>query len=171
MTYDPRKHHRRSVRMRGYDYSRPGAYFITVCTHERESLFGEITNGVMHLNRMGLIVQRSWSDLPRHYPYVVLDAMVIMPNHLHGVMVLTEDGKSTKPRHGLPEIVRAFKSYSARRVNALRRTPGLAVWQRSYYEHIVRDQEDWERIRGYIHINPQEWDRDLENPLVGRGGS
>ncbi|MEJ2352970.1 MAG: transposase [Anaerolineales bacterium] len=102
---------------------------------------------------------------------MVLDAMVIMPNHLHGVIVLTEDDEAAKPRQGLPEIVRAFKSYSARRINALRRTPGLPVWQRSYYEHILRDEEDWERIRGYIYINPQEWDRDLENPLVGRGES
>ena len=171
MAYDPRKHHRRSVRLKGYDYSRPGAYFVTLCTHDRESLFGEICNGLTHLNRMGLIVQRTWFDLPHHYPHIVLDAMVIMPNHLHGVIVLTEGDEAAKPRQGLPEIVRAFKSYSARRINALRRTPGLPVWQRSYYEHIVRDQEDWERIREYIFNNPQEWDRDLENAMVGRGGS
>ena len=171
MAYDPRKHHRRSVRLKGYDYSRPGAYFVTLCTHDRESLFGEICNGLTHLNRMGLIVQRTWFDLPHHYPHVVLDAMVIMPNHLHGVIVLTEDDEAAKPRQGLPEIVRAFKSYSARRINGLRRTPDLPVWQRSYYEHIVRDQEDWERIREYIFNNPQEWDRDLENAMVGRGGS
>ena len=170
MTFDPRKHNRRSIRLKGYDYSRPGAYFVTVCIHDRESLFGEITSRVMHLNDMGLIAQRTCFDLPRHYLHVVLDAMVIMPNHLHGVIVLTEDDEADKPRQGLPEIVRGFKSYSARRINALRQTPGLPVWQRNYYEHIVRDQEDWERIRDYIQINPQEWDRDLENPF-GRGGS
>lgn len=171
MAYDPRKHHRRSIRLKAYDYTQPGAYFVTLCTHDRGLLFGEITDGVMRLNRMGLIVQKAWFDLPRHYPHVVLDVMVIMPNHVHGVIVLTEDGKPAKPRQGLPEIVRAFKSHSARRINALRRTPGLPIWQRNYYEHIVRDQADWERIREYILNNPQEWDRDLENPLIGRGGS
>ena len=199
--FDPKNYHRRSIRLKGYDYTQPGAYFVTICTRDRELLFGNVIDGVMHLNRMGLAVQKTWLDLPRPYPYADLDAFVIMPNHVHGVIVLTDDGgggsvprqpsapeqiqagqvplanqvetrpcPGVKPRHGLPEIVRAFKSFSARRVNALRCTCSVPVWQRNYYEHIVRDHDECGRIRQYIENNPEEWDRDIENPTFPRRG-
>lgn len=203
MPFDPQKHHRRSIRLKDYDYSQPGAYFVTICAHDRELLFGNIHHDIMHLNRMGLAVRKTWLDLPYHYPHVVLDAFVIMPNHVHGIIVLTEDdgggsvpgdvstleqieaghvpaanpletrpynlAKLAKPRHALPEIVRAFKTFSAQRVNALRRTSGIPVWQRNYYEHIVRNHDEWELIRAYIENNPFEWDHDVENPSFPRG--
>jgi putative transposase len=171
MVNNPRNRHRRSIRLKAYDYTQPGAYFVTLCTDDRQLLFGEITDGAMHLNRMGLIVQNTWLDLPRHYPHVVLDAIVIMPNHVHAVIVLTDNGITHKKRHGLPEIVRAFKSFSAKRINALRRTPGRPVWQRNYYDHIVRNEDEWEGIRAYIQNNPQEWDAiwKIHRSRVGAG--
>ena len=172
----PPPRRRRSLRLPGYDYSRPGAYFITAVTRHREPLFGEVVNGVMRLNAFGEIVWACWHDLPNHYPHVQLDAFVVMPNHIHGIIVLVDDdadgrggsetgggGSETRPHHGLPEIVRALKSFSARRINALRGTPGQPVWQRSYYEHIIRDEGALRRIRRYILTNPLRWENDRAN--------
>jgi len=173
---------RRALRLRDFDYSQAAAYFVTVCTHHRECLFGEITDGKMLLHDPGRIVQAAWQALPQHYPHVCLDAFVVMPNHVHGIIILssmenvTEDlaGAGLKPaptgsptiarRHGLPEIVRAFKTFSARRVNAARTAPGTPLWQRNYYEHVVRDEDELNRIREYIDLNPLQWDLDRENP-------
>ena len=177
MPYNPQVHHRRSIRLKGYDYTQPGAYFVTMVTQGRECLLGEVAGTEIRLLRSGTIAQRAWLDLPRHYPHVQLDEFCIMPNHLHGIVVLTNDRRggsiqvkegmsdSNQTRPYLPEIVRAFKSFSARRINALRHTPGIPVWQRNYYEHIVRDEAEWERIRAYIRDNPRRWAQDHENPL------
>ncbi|MDT7942737.1 MAG: transposase, partial [Bacteroidota bacterium] len=89
MAYDPEKHHRRNIRLKGYDYTQPGAYFIAICTHGRECLFGEIIDGEMHLNEAGQIVVQTWQDLPNHGPSVQLDAFVVMPNHVHGIIIIT----------------------------------------------------------------------------------
>ncbi len=177
-------HHRRSIRIKGYDYARPGAYFITVCTHNREFLFGEVANDEMRLSTFGHIVESSWHDLPNHYSNLQLDAFMVMPNHVHGIIIITDVGvgaglkpaptraiptntqatKRPTERHGLPEVVRAFKTFSSRRINALRGTPGVPVWQRNYYEHIVRSEEALKRIREYIGTNPLRWALDRENP-------
>jgi REP element-mobilizing transposase RayT len=103
-------------------------------------------------------VRRCWGDLSNHYPHVTLDAFVIMPNHVHGIIVLS--GYDAPVRHGVPEIMRALKTYSARRIIALRGTPGTSVWQRGYYEHIVRDETALGRIREYIVANPRNWRKD-----------
>lgn len=169
--YDPAKHHRRSIRLRGFDYTQEGAYFVTVCTQNRICLFGEVVGEEMRLNETGVLVQTVWNGLPDHYSHVELDAFVIMPNHVHGVVVLARAGfkppRTTAPttRHGLPEIVRAFKTFSARRINAMRATPGTSVWQRNYYEHIIRDDAAFDRIRQYIIENPARWADDPENPM------
>ena len=158
MPYDPRKHHRRSIRLPGYDYAQPGAYFVTICTHGRACLFGRVVDGEMRLNDAGRIVQASWDDLPNHYPHVQLDAFVTMPNHVHGIIILMDE--PTTKRHPLSEIVRAFKSFSSRRINQLRGTPGTRTWQRNYYEHIIRNEGDLRRIRAYIANNPAKWFKD-----------
>jgi putative transposase len=178
MTYDPQRHHRRSIRLPGYDYSQSGAYFITICTHDGEPLFGEVVDGIMRLNRFGHVVQACWSNLPRHYPHVMLDEFMVMPTHTHKIIVLTGDPASTSPaaehiptgeqpiaptRHGLPEVVRAFKAFSARRINALRRSTGTPVWQRNYYERIIRDDHAIQTIRKYIRDNPLRWHLDRYN--------
>jgi putative transposase len=169
--------HRRSIRLRGYDYAQPGAYFVTLCVHGQELIFGDISNGQLRMSRYGKIVQACWDNLPHHYAHVELDAFVMMPNHVHGIIRLTDivgaglkpvptnDPASTK-RHGLPEIVRAFKTFSARRINNMRGAAGAPVWQRNYYEHIVRNDDELGRIREYVVNNPLGWERDPENPTA-----
>jgi REP element-mobilizing transposase RayT len=192
MKFDPKKHHRRSIRLPGYDYSQAGAYYVTIVAQGRECLFGEVVNAEMRLSRYGQIVQYAWFDLPKHYPHVELDAFCIMPNHAHGIIVLHEDGRGgsfssmgawqsqsvsgqassdvnrethpyVRKRHPLSEIVRAFKSFSARRINVLRKTPGIPVWQRNYYEHVIRNEKDYQAKRNYILSNPENWENDDEN--------
>ncbi|HEU4759378.1 MAG TPA: transposase [Dehalococcoidia bacterium] len=176
--YDPEFHHRRSIRLPNYDYSRSGAYFVTVCTQGRHCLFRDVVDGKVVLNSCGDIVQACWDDLPNHYEQVTLDAFVVMPNHVHGLILISDAivvvvGAGFKPaptkpaptrRHGLPEIVRAFKTFSSRRINELRGVSGAPVWQRNYYEHIVRHEEELQRIRQYVHENPFKWSEDPDNP-------
>lgn len=160
MKFDPKIHHRRSIRLQGYDYSQAGAYYVTIVVHGRECLLGEIVNGEMKLSRFGQIVQYVLLDLSKHYPHVELDVFCIMPNHLHLIIVLNHD--VLVKRHPLSEIIRAFKSFSAKRINVLRKTTGIPVWQRNYYEHIIRDVKDYETKRNYILSNPQNWENDDE---------
>jgi REP element-mobilizing transposase RayT len=159
-------HERRATRLPDYDYSRTGAYYVTICTKGRECLFGDIKGDKMVPNLFGIAVWACWGVLPDHYPHVELDAFVVMPNHLHAVITLTNATMPGKTRHGLSEIVRNLKSYSARMINEIRGTPGAPVWQRSFYDHIVRDERDLRRIRQYIADNPAKWAEDHDNPLV-----
>jgi len=158
MKFDPKIHHRRSIRLKGYDYSQPGVYFITMDTYNKEQLLGEVIDGLMYLSQAGKILSYVWSDLPIHYPNVCLDSFCVMPDHFHGIIQLNEVNAGSYP-HPLSEIVRALKAFSAKRINVLRKTPGQQVWQRNYYEHIIRDAVEWEQIRAYIDENPQKWER------------
>ena len=170
MKFDPGKHHRRSLRLKGYDYSRSGAYFVTICTHGRECLFGEVMDGDMRLNDVGRAAQAEWVRLPEHFQSVELDEFVIMPNHVHGIILVgaglaPPDGRgaaSSAPTLG--HILRAFKSISAIAVNRLLGRSGRSLWQRNYYEHIVRNENELARIREYIANNPAQWALDRENP-------
>ncbi len=272
---DAPKRRRRSIRLQGYDYTRQGAYFITICTRNRACLLGDIVGGRMHLSEAGRLAQAAWEDLPHHYPHVQIDVWVIMPNHMHGIIILTGTTTTattmaetattmaetattmaetattmaetattmaetamaetatamaetatvmaetattmaetattmaetattmaetattmaetattmaetvgaglkpapttpptippTAPRHGLSEIVRAFKTFSARRINALHNTVGTPFWQRNYYEHIIRNESALEQIRRYIVDNPARWseDRETDQPPFG----
>lgn len=185
MTYCSDKHHRRSIRLSGYDYSQNGAYFVTVCTQNRDCLFGAVEDGNMVLNSHGQIVFDVWSHLPEHYFHVQLDQFVVMPNHFHGIIVLNRDnvGAGLKPAptneivnqnqpgpakiHALPEIIRGFKTFSSRQINDMRGAPGDRLWQRNYYEHVIRNESEWNRLRQYIVDNPVRWDIDRENPNAG----
>ncbi len=161
MKFDPKIHHRRSIRLQGYDYSQAGAYYITIVAWRREHVFGDIIDAEMQLNKFGQIVQYAWYDLPKHYPHVELDSFCIMPNHVHAIIVLN-DNPAVK-RHPLSEVVRAFKSFSARRINVLRNSQGIPIWQRNYYEHIIRNHEDYLSKSNYILDNPLNWENDDEN--------
>ena len=217
MTCDPGRHHRRSIRLKGYDYSRPGAYFITIVAQDRACLFGKVVDGVMHLSEVGQIVAESWQWLAAQYDYVTLDAWVVMPNHIHGIIVITDQGgddgggggddggrgvddgggggSRTAPTANTPtasnaptapdaptanapttnaptapakrktvgRLVGAFKTVSTKRINDQRGTPGAQVWQRDFYEHIIRDAAALARIRRYIVENPARWASDPEN--------
>ncbi len=163
---------RRSLRLPGYDYSQPGAYFLTICVRGRTPVFGDIVNGEMIFNEYGKIVLQCWNKLPEHYPYVVLDAFAVMPNHVHAILLIIGPdlqyvGAGLKPAptntKPLSEIVRGFKTFSSRSINLVRGTPGQPLWQRGYYEHIVRDEESLHRIRDYIATNPLRWHLDREN--------
>ncbi len=156
MKFDPKIHHRRSIRLKDYDYSQPNAYFVTVDTFAKEQFLGEITNGIMHVSAAGKILQYVWLDLPLHYPNVLLDALGIMPDHFHAIIQLIQVSGNDKPA-SLSEVVRALKTFSAKRINMLRKTPGQPVWQRNYYEHIIRDENEWQQIKAYIDDNPRQW--------------
>ncbi|MCQ4574443.1 MAG: hypothetical protein NOU37_04285 [Candidatus Brocadiales bacterium] len=176
-----RKHHRRSIRLKGYDYSRKGAYFVTICTQKKTCLFGDIEDRNMVLNAIGQIVENCWEEIPKHFDNVKLDVFVIMPNHLHGIIVLPNDQQLHERRgtacraptiesygkpvvRSLPTIIRSLKSSVTKYVNQLRRTPGSHVWQRNYYEHVIRNEDDLNEIREYVMNNPLKWELDEENP-------
>ena len=163
MRYDPEKHHRRSIRLQGYDYSRAGAYFVTLCTQNRECLFGDVVDGETRLNPVGQIAGDAWKWLASQYDYVELDEWVIMPNHLHGIIIISDGrgGSRTAPtRKPIGRLVGAFKTVSTKHINKLRNTPGEKLWQRNYWEHIVRNEPELKRIREYIRNNPSQWEMD-----------
>jgi putative transposase len=127
----------------------------------------------VRLNEIGNIARQTWIELPVHYPHAALDTFVVMPNHVHGIILLADDweGAGLKPApslkmHALPEIIRAFKTFSARTINDRQGSRGESVWQRNYYEHVVRDENDLSRIRQYIVDNPACWAEDSNNPVV-----
>lgn len=166
---------RKSPRLPDYDYSQTGGYFVTICTHQRQHLFGTVDDGVMILSQYGKLAEANWLALPEHYSHIHLDDYVIMPNHIHGIIFLIDEdveavgeGLQTRPydnakqpkRHGLSEIVRGFKTYSARRINEHRDSKGIPVWQRSFYDHIIRNEPDLNRIREYVQTNPARWQAD-----------
>ncbi|HLJ68426.1 MAG TPA: transposase [Chloroflexota bacterium] len=154
---------RPSLRLETYDYTQPGAYFVTICTLARVCLFGDIRDGVMHHNDAGRTIQSLWEALPQRFSHISLDAFVVMPNHLHGVVVITEG----RPHQGLGQIIGAFKSLSTNGYITGARQHGWPrfagrLWQDNYYEHIVRSDASLERIRTYIAGNPQNWETDPE---------
>jgi len=139
---------------------------VTICTQGRKLLFGEIVGSEMVLNEYGRVVGECWEWLTRQYPYVQLDKWVVMPNHIHGIIVL--GGSRTAPtdkQKSLSSIVGAFKTVSTSSINRLRRSPGVPIWQRNYYEHIIREEEDLDHVRQYLIYNPGRWAEDEENPF------
>ncbi len=218
--FDPQRHHRRSIRLKGYDYTQQGAYFVTLVTQGRECLFGEIVNGEMRLNEFGAFVAACWKELPQHFRNADLDEFVMMPNHLQGIVVLMWDAygdgrgrgealtdtsayrvtsanvnaspqqsdpfashetsananasplrastaperpHGTKPR-SLNAIVQNFKSVTSRKINQRRDTQGTIIWQRDYFERVIRNENELNKIREYILNNPAAWESDNENP-------
>lgn len=181
MTFNPDIHHRRSIRLKDYDYSQAGSYFVTICAWQRECLFGDIVDGEMRLNDFGRVVDAVWYGLPDHYVGIELDEYTVMPNHFHGIIAIVgagfkpaqlEDAQEraglkpapTQKQHGLSEIIRGFKTFSSRRINESRANPGCPVWQRNYYERVIRNETELARAREYIVNNPLKWELDHENP-------
>ena len=146
---------------------------MTICANKRKYLFGNIVNDEMALSEYGKIVENVWYNLTGHYQNIKLDKFIVMPNHIHGIIILMDMddvGAGFKPAptglmkyYPLSEIIRAFKTFSARHVNELRKTQGISVWQRNYHEHIVRNENELNRIREYIMNNPLRWQFDREN--------
>ena len=198
--FDPQKHRRRSIRLKRYDYSQAGAYYVTIVAYQRECLFGEIVNGEMKLNQYGKIVQKWWNDIPKHFRNVELGVFIVMPNHIHGIIIINDNRRGTVPvpsndqnLRGIPpshkngetrksggetpplraptleQIVAYFKYQSTKEMNALDDTKTITkFWQRNYYEHIIRDEQDIQNKTDYIESNPMMWDEDDENPFRTR---
>lgn len=182
MKYDPAKHHRRSIRLPGYDYATPGAYFVTICARDRECIFGEIQGaGEMCLNDTGHIVMECWNAIPAHFPHVMVDTFIVMPNHIHGIVRLVgvKHSRSSANASPLPAdvpppngtqpgslaaIVQNFKSVSTRKINAQRAMSGVPVWQRNYWERIIRNDAELGHVRQYIANNLARWACDRANP-------
>jgi REP element-mobilizing transposase RayT len=180
--FNPEIHHRKSIRMRDFDYAANGAYFVTICTQERECLFGEIRDREMLLNYTGTVVDSWWQDVSRYFMNVALDEYMIMPNHFHGIVVIndvgagsprpevhnvkTNRGAETPPlrKSNLGQIVGYFKYQTAKQINRMRDNPCVPVWQRNYFERIIRDEAEIAAIREYISSNPARWAEDKENP-------
>ena len=164
--------HRRSIRLQGYDYSQSGAYFVTMVTFRRECLFGEIQNERMRLSDMGQIADENWRAIPEHFPQVELGAYMVMPNHVHGIIIIQPVGAQyiaplqTQPPHVKPgsvgSIIRTYKAAVTRRIQ--KELNGGNIWQRNYYEHIIRNDEEHNRIHLYIESNIDNWEDDDENP-------
>ena len=155
-------------RLRDYDYSQDGYYFITVCTRDRREFFGNIREAKVDLNRYGEIVNQCWRDLPRHYPNCSLDSFVIMPNHVHGIIVIDNgnvvgNGLKPFPTQGLSEMIRGFKTFSSRKMNEEIKIDNKFQWQKSFYDHIIRNDKSLENLRQYIICNPLKWELDIEN--------
>jgi REP element-mobilizing transposase RayT len=175
MSYDPKKHHRRSIRLEGHDYRGEGAYFVTICTRDRACVFGTVSGDEMKLSQRGLIAQSCWRDIPNHRAYVELDEFVIMPNHMHGILWIQphDEGRATQvsplqvPRllgESLGAIVGAYKAAVSRSINKVRSGAAADLWQPNYFEHIIRDQRGLVELRDYTVLNPQRWSQDKENP-------
>ncbi|MEI8166562.1 MAG: transposase [Chloroflexales bacterium] len=163
MPYNPTKHHRRSIRMPGYDYTQPGVYFVTICTQDRAPILGSLESASVTLSPIGHLVDRCWCALPQHFLRVVLDALVIMPDHLHGIITIGAALNTLTPSSALlngtrPDslaaVIQNFKSVSTRRANQMNGTPGTSLWQRNYYERIIRTDTELAAVRQYIADNP-----------------
>ena len=176
--------YRRSTRLPDYDYTSAGAYFVTLVTYGRECLFGDVINGEIVLNEWGNLAKNEWWRLGQRFEQVDVDKTIIMPNHIHGIlcfvgagleyMMNSEEPSLAPPLRKIPSpglapgslgaIVGAFKSTTARLINGLRHTPGALVWQRNYYDRVIRDEIELKRVREYIYCNPLNWKMDQENP-------
>ena len=169
MTHNPDKYRRRrSTRLKDYDYSQEGAYSVTICTHRMACILGDVVDGEMRLNKYGVIVNDYWAEIPGHFSNVGIDVFIVIPNHVHGIIVLTDNrrGGETPPlrKYTLGQVIAYFKYQTTKSINRIRNTPGTPVWQRNYYEHVIRNENDLDEIREYIVNNPLKWELDRENP-------
>lgn len=180
MSFDPVVHRRRSMRLKHYDYSQPGAYFVTMVTHQRLNLFGDVINDEAILNNFGRIVEEEWLKSAEIRREIEMDQYVIMPNHVHGVIILNQLWATRRSplqtsargpsKRSLGAFVAGFKLATTKRIDKLGRPYGGRVWQRNYYEHVIRNEKALNKIREYILQNPLKWALDPENPNVGATG-
>ena len=182
--YDPNKHHRRSIRLKGWDYRAAGYYFVTICSYQREHSFGHVIDGKVVLSELGKIIMDEWLQTAVIRNHITLDQFIIMPNHLHGILVFEDptvgasgslalepntpstDGRATSTplrNASLGDVIGQFKSVVTKRYNRSQNSKGLNVWQRGYYERIVRNERELNAIREYIIENPLRWAEDRDN--------
>ena len=159
-------YNRKSIRLKDYDYSQSGGYFITICSYKNEFIFGKIMNGRVTICQYEDILKNNWNLLPESDPNIELDVFTIMPNHIHGILFIqnAEKGGETPPlrRLTLGQVIAKFKYLTTKEINLVRRTPGQKVWQRNYYERVIRNEKELEKIREYIVFNYLKWESDDE---------
>ena len=166
---------RKTFRLKNFDYSSKGAYFVTICTINSIPIFGEIINGIIVLNESGKIANEEWFNTGIKRENIQLDEFIVMPNHIHGIIFIVSDtarcvptsgkrefGKMTK--NSLSSVVRAFKSATTRRINISRNSTGEKIWQGRFYEHIILNEDELNKIREYINLNPRKWEFEKEQP-------
>ncbi|MBL7074911.1 hypothetical protein ISS37_06705 [candidate division KSB1 bacterium] len=189
------KHHRRSIRLKDYDYSQPGGYFITICLQHRQCLLGEIVKREMKLNAPGRMIEKWWMKIPVKFPGTEIDEHIIMPNHFHGNVMIVgavprvcpnniricqndrgepmcsplRDNDSKRRGSPLPKIIQWFKTMTTNEYIRMVKNAGWIsfqgkLWQRNYYEHVIRNEDELNRIREYIINNPLRWEYDRDNP-------
>jgi putative transposase len=180
MAFNPEQHHRRSIRLDGYDYAGPGAYFVTACAYRRAALFGAVRGGATAPNRFGRVAEEEWARSAAIRPGIILDAFVVMPNHIHGIVILTEESQAgveppedvgahscaplQRRCRSLSSFMAAYKAAVTKRINALRGTAGAPAWQRNYYERVLRDERELGLARQYVADNPTHWEKDVYYP-------
>jgi putative transposase len=173
--YDPERHRRQSTRRPGWDYAGAGRYFVTICSFDREPIFGDVVDGVMHLSEIGHSVEQAWLEIAVLNPHVLLDAYVVMPNHLHGIVIIqatdrqhgetiSSDGQPRLVSGSLGAMIARFKREAIRRANQLPNVRTSTLWQRGYHDRIIPDNGAFELARTYIHNNPTNWFRDPDHP-------
>jgi REP element-mobilizing transposase RayT len=185
MKYNPDIRHRRSIRLQEYDYTGPGAYFITVCTQNGECLLSDVVKGKMVLNQFGEVVKKEWLKTFDMRRDLILDEYIVMPNHFHGIIIIANNNTKTIDNFGrgtlqraptfeqfgrpvsnsIPTVIRLFKSSTTKQINEFCQTPKMPLWQRNYYEHIIRNEDELNQIREYVAENPLKWETDEENPI------
>ncbi|RYX80907.1 transposase [bacterium] len=182
MSYNPDSHHRRSIRLRSYDYSWPGTYFVTIIVSGRECLFGDVEDEDVRLNEAGRMIEQSWLDLPHRFPFCEVGEWIVMPNHFHGILILhtdLTDKISTESRAGgtsensLGRVVQAFKSLTtttyAKGVHERSWPPfERRLWLRNYWDRIIRNDKEWQQANNYIFNNPAQWATDKQHPEVNK---
>jgi len=177
MSLNKKLPNRQSIRLKGYDYSQPGFYFITICTKNRAHAFGKINSGAMFLNEFGRVARDEWGNIDDRYPGTRTDAFIVMPNHIHGIIQiktqpvgaihelhLRDDRMINDPKNRrkmlIPLIVGRYKMLVAKEINKTRKSPSVPLWHRNYYEHIIRNEKSLHNIREYIKHNPIKWEQD-----------
>ncbi len=198
MPYNPHVHNRKSIRLKGYDYTQLGYYYVTICVQNRECLLGSVKDSLAELNKFGKIVDQKWNNIPKHFSNTTLDEYIIMPNHIHGIIGIVvgakhfsqkdnrnlkivkkieyegDDENSNKNASPLPHpngtkpgslslIIQNLSSITTRKINQIRETNKMKLWQRNYFDRIIRNGDELIRIRKYIRENPLRWEIDEEN--------
>ncbi len=167
---------RKNNRLKEYNYTSNGYYYVTICTNGRSKWLGNVINDEMIINSYGAICQQCWRDIPNHYNNLAIDTYIIMPNHIHGILIIGNVNKRegykpspTNKLHSLSEIIRGFKTFSSKQINKTIKTKNKFEWQRSFYDHIIRNDKSLNNIREYIINNPKAWEKDENNINISVG--
>ena len=160
---------RKPNRLKDYDYSSNGYYFVTICTHNKAHIFGSVIDGKVQINQFGCIAAEELENIVCHYEMVSVDKYVVMPNHVHEIIVINNEERSRPFPTALPTVIGLYKSGVSKRIHQI--SPNLNLWQKSFYDHIIRDENEYLRVWKYIDENPLKWETDEYYTNISREGS